>query len=54
VQFFKNMKHLKWFLTYYIMILIPAFWICWKVKHKNRPEAVLARTIYLINKNKIQ
>ena len=34
------------------MIFIPFFWVCWKVKHKDRFTAVIARAIYFLHKSK--
>ena len=42
------MKTLSWFFTYFVLIFVPQFYICWKVKHKYRRQAVAARIIYLI------
>lgn len=42
------MKIISWFYTYFVLIFIPEFYICWKVKHKDRREAVQARFIYLL------
>jgi len=44
------MNLIKWFLTYWCLIFIPFFYCCWKIKHKERPTAVLARLIYFITK----